>query len=99
MTYYFHPDAVTEIEKAFQHYTDIYPQLGKSFNREVRMAIERILETPTAWNPIKKGYRRCPLNRFPFGIIYRVNEHEKVCHIFAVMHFSRKPGYWESRKI
>lgn len=54
MTYYFHPEAILEAEKAIHHYLDIYPELGESFNTEIGMAIERILQAPAAWNPVKK---------------------------------------------
>ncbi|HIP58812.1 MAG TPA: hypothetical protein EYH01_00115 [Campylobacterales bacterium] len=42
-----------------------------------------------------KSTRRCLVNRFPFGLVYRIEGDTIV--IVAVMHLSRKPDYWYSR--
>jgi len=93
----FHPAAQKEAQKATAHYSEIHKQLGSDFRIELEEAVSRIVQAPTAWNPIKKDYRRCILNRFPFGLIYRVDPSKNECQVFAVMHFKRKPGYWQSR--
>lgn len=98
MNVVFHPEAQKEAQKATEHYTDINKQLGKEFRIELKRAVSRIVKTPSAWHAIKNDYRRCILNRFPFGLIYRVDEVNNECQIFAVMHFKRKPGYWQSRR-
>ncbi len=98
MNYSFHPEASREAEKAVRYYCEIYPELGESFRAEIEETIDRMLRTPKAWHPIKKAYRRCSLNRFPFCLIFRVDEQKNECQIFAIMHFKRKPGYWEKRK-
>jgi plasmid stabilization system protein ParE len=98
MTYSFHPEASREAEKAVEYYREIDPELGENFRKEIVETIGRVLRAPNAWHPIKKTYRRCSLNRFPFCLIYRVDEQKDECQIFAVMHFKRKPGYWEKRK-
>lgn len=98
MNYSFHPEAIRETEKAIGYYSEIYPESGESFCVEIEETISRILKVPKAWHPIKKAYRRCSLNRFPFCIIYRIDEQMNECQIFALMHFKRKPGYWKNRK-
>jgi len=97
MNVVFHPAAQDEARKATAHYSEIQKQLGRDFRIELEEAVSRILQAPTAWNPINKSYRRCILNRFPFGVIYRVAKSKNECQVFAVMHFKRKPGYWQSR--
>jgi hypothetical protein len=94
----FHSAAQREAQKATAHYTEINEQLGRDFRIELERAIARILQSPTAWHIVeKKEYRRCILNRFPFGVIYRTDQSKNECQVFAVMHFKRKPGYWQSR--
>ena len=93
MNVVFHPAA----QKATAHYTEIYKQLGRDFRLELEEAVSRIIQAPAAWHPIKKDFRRCILNRFPFGIIYRTDQAKNECQVFAVMHLKRKPGYWQSR--
>ena len=97
MNVVFHPAAQNEAQKTTAHYTGIHKQLGVDFRIELERAVSRIVQAPTAWHPIKKDYRRCILNRFPFGVIYRADQSKNECQVFAVMHFKRKPGYWQSR--
>jgi hypothetical protein len=98
MNVVFHPAAQIEAQKATAHYTEIHKQLGRDFREELEEAVLRIVQAPTAWQPIKKEYRRCILNRFPFGVIYRVENTQNECQVFAVMHFKREPGYWQHRR-
>ena len=97
MNVVFHPAAQKEARKATVHYSEIHKQLGMDFRIELEEAVSRIVQAPTAWHPIKNDYRRCTLNKFPFGVIYRVDQSKNECQVFAVMHFKRKPGYWQSR--
>ena len=39
--------------------------------------------------------RRCCVERFPFGIVFREKEEE--IQIIAVVHFKRDPDYWKQR--
>lgn len=39
-----------------------------------------------------KTARRCRLNRFKYGVLYRVYDDQIV--VLIVGHLSRKPGYW-----
>jgi len=98
MNVVFHSSAKIEAQKATSHYTEIHKQLGSDFRKELEETVSRIIHTPSAWHPIKKGYRRCSLNKFPFGVIYRVDKSKNECQVFAVMHFKREPGYWQSRR-
>ncbi len=98
MNVVFHPSAKIEAQKATAHYTEIHKQLGRDFRKELEEAVLRIVYAPTAWHPIKKDFRRCTLNRFPFGVIYRLDKTKNECQVFAIMHFKRKPGYWQSRR-
>jgi toxin ParE1/3/4 len=41
--------------------------------------------------------RRCLIHRFPYGVIYALNEEESEIFILAVMHLHREPGYWSER--
>jgi mRNA-degrading endonuclease RelE of RelBE toxin-antitoxin system len=98
MNYKFHSEARREVISATKHYQNIYTRLGKDFRNEIEETISRILANPKAWHPFKKKYRRCLLKKFPFGIIYKVDENKDICLIFAVMHLHRNPGYWKDRK-
>ena len=96
MKYSFHEAAEREFFAAIEYYEECRPGLGLKFSEEVYASIERICDHPHAWTAIDSKTRRCLTSRFPFGILYRIqNEHE--IYILAIMHLHRKPGYWKSR--
>jgi len=96
MNYYFHPEALQEYTEAIQYYFEISPSLANAFISQVENGINQILLYPQAWQPLKTDVRRCLVKRFPFGIYYTIEEDSAII-IQAVMHLSRKPGYWKAR--
>lgn len=95
MKYAFHPEARLEYLEAIAFFEQRHPQLGAKFTIEVEQAIERILEAPDRWRLIEEDVRRCLTHLFPYGILYTI-ESEHIL-VVAVMHCSRKPGYWKNR--
>jgi hypothetical protein len=61
----------------------------------VLSAAERISRYPEAWHPLGESVRRCRLNRFPYGLIYAVENGNIL--VLAVAHLHRKPSYWRDR--
>jgi hypothetical protein len=53
--------------------------------------IHKIVNYPTAWPLIDEDVRRCLVNRFPFGVIYSIEQ--SGVFILAVMHLRRHPDY------
>jgi toxin ParE1/3/4 len=45
---------------------------------------------------LKGRFRRCLVHRFPYGIIYAVED--DTIYVAAIMHLRRQPGYWERRR-
>ncbi|HIJ95074.1 MAG TPA: type II toxin-antitoxin system RelE/ParE family toxin [Desulfuromonadales bacterium] len=90
-----HPAAEAEMLAAARYYQNCQAGLGRRFLDEVSLTGKRITENPVAWPLISGSIRRCLLNRFPFGLIFRV-EMERV-YVLAVMHLRREPGYWCNR--
>jgi ParE toxin of type II toxin-antitoxin system, parDE len=84
-----------EFAEAVRHYETQRPGLGDEFAAEVQRTIERILQYPEAWSLLSRRTRRCPTNRFPYGIIYQVRGDTLL--IIAVMHLHRAPLSWRSR--
>ena len=95
MRYIYHPDALTEYADVALYYEERLPGLGADFTGEVDVAIERILEAPDRWNLDEEDVRRYLLRRFPYGILYTIEEDYVL--LVAVMHLSREPGYWRHR--
>jgi plasmid stabilization system protein ParE len=95
MTYAFHPDARREFREATAFYESRRPSLGATFSREVEATVERIVEAPEQFGFIEHDVRRCLTRTFPYAILYTV-EFDLIL-IVAVVHRSRKPGYWRER--
>ena len=87
--------ARAEFVEAVRYYESQRTGLGDEFAAEVQRTIERILQYPEAWSLLSRRTRRCPTNRFPYGIIYQVRGNALL--IIAVMHLHRAPLSWRSR--
>lgn len=90
-----HPAAEAEMLAAAGYYQACQPELGGRFLDEVYLAGGRITDNPEAWSVISGSIRRCLLNHFSFGLIFRI-ESERI-YVLAVMHLRREPNYWRSR--
>ncbi len=95
MTFSFHPEAETEFLEAINYYENREFGLGYDFSIEVFATIQNIVIYPTAWPVIEEGARRCLVHRFPYGVIYSIEQKE--IYILAVMHLRRHPDYWKNR--
>ena len=95
MKFFFHPEADQELNLTVEYYEERQPGLGLEFAEEVYSTIARIREFPDAWTRITSNARRCLVNRFPYGVIYRVES--GVLHVVALANLHRRPGYWQSR--
>lgn len=91
----FHPEAKIEIREAAEYYENCQISLGKTYLLAVESAIQRLSFYPTAWRKIRDPFRRILVKKFPYGIIYSVDQDE--IFIAAVMHLRRKPDYWYKR--
>ena len=92
----FHPDIVTEIRSSYSWYQEQATGLGDDFLVELEASYQAVIELPDTWPKFQKGFRRFLLSKFPFSVIYRVDK--DIIFVVAVMHNSRKPGYWRKRK-
>jgi hypothetical protein len=93
------PRAIEEIDSAFVFYESQVPHLGIQFLDALAESYVRILANPQAWTILprtKSMFHRYLLRRFPYALIYSIEKNKIV--IEAVMHLSRKPGYWKKRR-
>ncbi len=95
MTIKFHSKARKEFFEVAEYYEEQVVGLGDGFIDEVEKVLEVIEQQPSSGTKITNTERRFLVSRFPYGIIYSVEE--DLITIFAVMNLRRKPGYWKSR--
>jgi plasmid stabilization system protein ParE len=77
--------------EAVRYYEQSRAGLGIEFAERVEEAIDKLLAFPESYRIVTDGIRRCRLKRFPYSLLYRIDQ-DKVT-ILAVHHASRKPGF------
>jgi hypothetical protein len=91
----FHEAGDAELAEAVAYYDGKAEGLGDRFLAEVKAATRYIERYPEIAPIIEDGVRAKVLVRFPYSLMYVVEEHE--LHIVAVAHQSKRPGYWADR--
>jgi len=91
----FHPDTADEIKHAYDWYQRQMEGLGEDFIEELESACQAIVQLPETWPKYTRHCRRFLLRKFPFSVVYTANDDS--VFVLAVMHNSRRPGYWKKR--
>ena len=63
--------------------------------KQLDEAFSVIQSMPRSWPIISHEFRRYLLKRFPYGVIYSIEDN--YMYVVAVMHLSRRPNYWIKR--
>lgn len=87
--------AQAELDEAIQWYARQAPGLGDAFLIETLAAMKLIEQFPLAWHPLSPEIRRCRLKRFPYSVVYALNEGDLI--VIAIAHQHRQPTYWKNR--
>jgi mRNA-degrading endonuclease RelE of RelBE toxin-antitoxin system len=87
--------ARNELDGAIRYYNGERDGLGEDFKAEVDAALDRIEFWPSAWSRVSPTARLCKTKRFPYGLVYFVDDDEIV--VIAVAHLHRRQGYWKKR--
>ena len=74
MTIKFHSEARKEFFKAADYYEEQVVGLDDAFINEVEKVFDVIEKYPSSGNKITSTERRFLVSRFPFGIIYSVDD-------------------------
>lgn len=91
----FHPAAELELEAAVMAGEEIAVGLGAELSVEAQRLINLLCDLPRIGAPLGAGYRRFPLTRFPYALIYRTDGGR--LQVVAVAHRRQRPNYWRSR--
>ena len=91
----FLPEAKAELDDAVGYYELQIEGLGDTFKDTARSTIKRVATFPTAWTEIRPSIRRCIMHKFPYNVLYSIEEN--CILIIAIAHHHRKPNYWIDR--
>lgn len=87
--------AQLEIDDAVVWFDSQSQGLGTRFLDDIDRTLRRIVTFPLSCGEIETDIRRCLLTRFPYGIIYGI-DNDKII-VIAVAHLHREPRYWIDR--
>lgn len=96
MSFSFHPKAERELNRAIEYYENIESGFGYDFATEVYTAIKRCVNFPKAWTTLEGDVRRSLVNRYPYGILYSIEDNGDL-FIISVMNLNREPDFWKNR--
>jgi plasmid stabilization system protein ParE len=89
------PEAAQDLADAAEWYEEQRAGLGHEFLDEARATLSTIAEMPSMYAQIHRSARRALMQRFPFGIFYRIDGDRIV--VLAILHGSRHPRRWKGR--
>jgi len=84
-----------EMQEAALFYENCREGLGLEFLNAVDFGLNQVRLHPNTWRKLKGRFRRYLLNRFPYALIYTIED--DTVYVAAIMHLKRKPGYWWDR--
>jgi plasmid stabilization system protein ParE len=91
----FTPEALREIDDAFEWYFERSLKAAETFIAEATRALSLIASSPAIWPDFESGTRRYVLRKFPYSVIYR--ELNDGIEVIAMAHHKRRPRYWRGR--
>ena len=91
----FRPEVEAELAEAVDWYEAHGRGLGADFLRALDAAIAVVQRHPTLYPTVFGTARRAVLRRFPYSVVYVVDDEEIV--IAACIHGRRDPRRWQTR--
>lgn len=87
--------AQQEVDEAVRWFDERTEGKGLDFLDELDRVVRLVRTYPLASQEIEPQIRRCPFPRFPYTLVYGIDNDTIV--VIAVAHSHRKPLYWADR--
>jgi toxin ParE1/3/4 len=84
-------EAVLDIQEAFEWYEKQNENLGFLLIEEIENCYQKLSERPLNYTSINSRFRRIKLNRFPYLIIFEIEDFTVI--INSLFHAKRKPKF------
>ena len=89
--------ASEELLGAVRHYAQHDCRLGRGFKEDFQRSVSLLAENPRLGHPLSGDYRRILMRRFPYSIIYRIDNQSRLIRIVAIVNQRRRPEAWRTR--
>jgi plasmid stabilization system protein ParE len=89
--YIYDPLALKEYTEAISWYMERSEQAAVGLVKEVNERLALICHAPFRYRNVYKKYRETSLKRFPYSIIYLIDEDKKMIIVSSVYHHKRNP--------
>ena len=97
MNYFLTPEAEVELAQAAAFYAaNVSLNVARNFLARFEEKVRLLAELPGIGTPTTKGRRLFPIGRYPYSLLYRVDD--GVVRISAIAAHARRPQYWPERK-
>jgi plasmid stabilization system protein ParE len=89
--YVYDPAAFKEYKNSIRWYQKRSDLAAENFIKETTNCIRSICTNPARYRNTYKTFHEAPLKRFPFSIVYFVDEEKQTIVIVSVYHHKRDP--------
>ena len=91
------PDALTDIQQAIDFYDDQQIGLGAKFEAAINRHFSSLKDYP--FFQVRYDDVHClPVKKYPYMIHFTIDSRDQIISVRAVLHTSRNPDNWGSRK-
>lgn len=90
--------ALEEFSEAFIWYEQQQNGLGKIFRRKIFDKLKKVCNNPLHYKKTHKQFHEALVDKFPFLIVYSIDEEAHLIIVFAIFHTSRNPRKKFNRK-
>jgi plasmid stabilization system protein ParE len=85
----YHPSVRQDVAEAMRRYQAVSERLANDFKRELRRVVAMAAANPNRFHPVKPGFHRANLKRFPYHFVYR--QIPEGIRVTLVRHHHRHP--------
>ncbi len=93
----FHPETVADLNNAVDFYERQQDGLGAELREEIYRTIDRIVDDPYLFRPVRSDIRRCLAHRFLFSVLFRLAD-ENTIRVLVIRHHRQRPELGQDRQ-
>jgi len=83
--------AIKEYESATQWYRQRSERAAENFESAVKEKIDALRTSPGLYKQTYKQFHEVALKRYPYSLVYMINEKERLVIISSIFHHKRHP--------